>query len=84
VDPTKGEDWLSARKAVYLKYMKSLAVVAIALNTAAEAHYRQITSFRLPSAVAPVVSYLAGVNAVFFAGGIVAVVLYLNERSTTS
>lgn len=81
MDPSKGEDWLGARKAAYLKWMKILAVPAVILNVVAEAHYRQLTSFRLPATVAPIVSYLAAASASIFATGVVlAVMLYFNER----
>ena len=63
MEPSEGEDWLGARKAAYLRWMKILAVLAIVLNVVAEAHYRQITSFRLPATVALVVSYLAAARA---------------------
>ena len=62
MEPSEGEDWLGARKAAYLRWMKILAVLAIVLNVVAEAHYRQITSFRLPATVALVVSYLAAAS----------------------
>jgi hypothetical protein len=81
VDPSEAEDWLSARKPAYLKWMKILAVLAIALNAVAEIHYGQITGLRLPSTVAPVVSYLAAASASLFATGVVlGVALYFNER----
>lgn len=81
MDPSEAEDWLSARKPAYLKWMTILAVLAIALNAVAEAHYRQLTSLRLPATVAPVVSYLAAASASIFATGVVlAVALYFNER----
>jgi len=81
VDPSKAENWLGARKAAYLKWMKIVAALALALNVVAEAHYRQLTSFRFPAAVAPVVSYLAAASASIFATGVVlAVALYFTEH----
>jgi hypothetical protein len=61
--------------------MKILAVLAVASNVATELHYRQVTSFRLPEDIAPVVSHLAAASAcVFVTGAVLGLMLYLNEH----
>jgi hypothetical protein len=80
VNPTDGEYWQNG-KAVYRTSMKIIAVVAVSSNVIVEAHYRQLTRFQLPAAVAPLVSHLAAASASMFVGGaILAVMIYFNER----
>lgn len=78
--PRDGEYWQNA-KAVYRRWMKIIAVLAVSSNVVAEAHYRQLTRFQLPASIAALVSHLAAASASMFVGGaVLAVMIYFNER----
>ena len=80
MNQTGGEYRQNAR-AVYRKWMKIIAVLAVASNVIAEVHYRQLTRFQLPATIAPLVSHLAAASAsMFVAGAVLVVMIYFIER----
>ena len=79
-DPSE-DNWLGVNRGIYWKWVRLLAVAAVPLNVLTELHYRQITRFRLPENIAPIISHLAEASGVLLiAGAVGGVMFYLNER----